>query len=287
MYSATGVEPTKLTAPTCGSVSSTSTASRSPLTMLNTPSGRPACFSSSATRIGQLGSFSDGLSTNVLPHAMATGYIHMGTIDGKLNGVMPAHTPTGWRADQLSTAVPTFSLNSPFSSCGMPQANSTTSMPRITSPRASDSTLPCSAVIRPASSSRCCSSSALNRNITRARCSGGVAAQAGSALAAAAIAARVSSALAYATMPRSAPVAGLCMVPVRPEVPATNCPPTKWPRLNGGRPAGAVSGWLMSRFRGWRSRRGRHSRRFHCRATGDGGRAPRPRRAGCGPSGLW
>ena len=51
---------------------------------------------------------------------------------GKLNGVMPAHTPTGWRIDQLSTSVPTFSLSSPFSRCGMPVANSTTSMPRVT-----------------------------------------------------------------------------------------------------------------------------------------------------------
>jgi hypothetical protein len=33
----------------------------------------------------------------------------------------------------------------------MPQANSTTSMPRVTSPRASESTLPCSAVINAAS----------------------------------------------------------------------------------------------------------------------------------------
>ncbi len=72
---------------------------------------------------------------------------------GKLNGVMPAQTPTGWRCDQLSTLVPTFSLNSPFSICGMPQANSTTSVPRMTSPRASENTLPCSTVISRASSS--------------------------------------------------------------------------------------------------------------------------------------
>ena len=45
------------------------------------------------------GTFSDGLSTNVLPHASATGNIHSGTITGKLNGVMPAHTPSGWRSE--------------------------------------------------------------------------------------------------------------------------------------------------------------------------------------------
>ena len=38
----------------------------------------------------------------------------------------------------------------------MPQANSTTSSPRATSPAASEATLPCSAVISAASSPRCC-----------------------------------------------------------------------------------------------------------------------------------
>ena len=33
----------------------------------------------------------------MLPQAMATGYIHIGTITGKLNGVIPATTPSGWR----------------------------------------------------------------------------------------------------------------------------------------------------------------------------------------------
>ncbi len=42
----------------------------SPMTTLKTPSGRPASCSSSATQSEADGSFSDGLSTNVLPHAM-------------------------------------------------------------------------------------------------------------------------------------------------------------------------------------------------------------------------
>ena len=36
---------------------------------------------------------------NALPHASATGTIHSGTITGKLNGVMPATTPSGWRIE--------------------------------------------------------------------------------------------------------------------------------------------------------------------------------------------
>ena len=83
------------------------------------------------------GTFSEGLSTKVLPQAMATGNIHSGTITGKLNGVMPAHTPTGCSSEWQSTPRPTSSACSPFSRCGTPLANSITSMPRCTEPAAS------------------------------------------------------------------------------------------------------------------------------------------------------
>ena len=33
------------------------------------------------------------------PQAIAIGYIHIGTIAGKLKGVMPATTPSGWRIE--------------------------------------------------------------------------------------------------------------------------------------------------------------------------------------------
>src|SRR5258706_13076506 len=99
MYSAIGVEPTKLTAEMRGSCSSSSTSTLSPCTTLNTPSGNPASFNSLATYRLAEGSRSDGLRTKVLPQAMAIGYIHIGTIIGKLNGVIPAHTPSGWRTE--------------------------------------------------------------------------------------------------------------------------------------------------------------------------------------------
>lgn len=53
-------------------------------------------LNSSAIRIGQEGSFSDGFSTKVLPQAMAIGAIHNGIMPGKLKGVMPAQTPNGF-----------------------------------------------------------------------------------------------------------------------------------------------------------------------------------------------
>src|SRR5450830_478615 len=110
MYSAIGVEPTKLMACTRLSTSSASTASLSPLTTLSTPGGRPACSASSATSSALLGSRSDGLRTNVLPQAIAIGHIHNGTITGKLKGVMPAATPSGWNSLQESIDGPTFLL---------------------------------------------------------------------------------------------------------------------------------------------------------------------------------
>ena len=94
-YLAIGVEPTKLTAATSGCSRSASTATLSPCTTLKTPSGRPASAHSSARIRDADGSFSLGLRTNVLPQAIATGNIHIGTIAGKLNGVTPLTTPNG------------------------------------------------------------------------------------------------------------------------------------------------------------------------------------------------
>ncbi len=82
-----------------GCVSTASTATLSPMTTLKTPSGTPASCSSSAVQSDADGSFSDGFSTNVLPHASAGAHIHMGTIAGKLNGVIPATTPSGCRIE--------------------------------------------------------------------------------------------------------------------------------------------------------------------------------------------
>ena len=109
MYFAIGVEPTKDTAATSGESRIVSTATLSPCTTLNTPSGRPACCHISAISSDAEGSRSLGFSTKVFPHAIATGNIHIGTIAGKLNGVMPATTPSGSRKENVSTSVETWS----------------------------------------------------------------------------------------------------------------------------------------------------------------------------------
>ena len=169
MCSAIAVEPTKLTAAIPGCSRIASTACLSPLTTLKTPGGSPASVKSSAMRRPAEGSRSDGFNTKVLPDASAIGNIHIGTIAGKLNGVIPAQTPSGWRTDQLSMPRPTCSVNSPFNKCGMPQANSTTSTPRSISPWASEKTLPCSSEMVRASASWSRARSSMNLNRIRAR----------------------------------------------------------------------------------------------------------------------
>ena len=193
---------------------------------MKTPFGSPASVSSSATISDGDGSRSDGFSTKQLPQASATGNIHIGTIAGKLNGVIPATTPSGWRSEWLSTLVPTFSVISPLSRCGMPVANSTTSSPRVTSPSASSWVLPCSDEIASASRSAFSCSRNLNRSRMRARRSGGVFAQAGQAALAAATTPATSSADASGTRFSAAPVAGLNTSAKRPERPAAGAPST-------------------------------------------------------------
>ena len=95
MYFAMGVDPTKLSTSTPGCVSKPSTASLSPCNTLNTPGGKPALATSSAMNSEAEGSRSEGFRMKVLPQASATGNIHIGTMAGKLKGVMPAATPIG------------------------------------------------------------------------------------------------------------------------------------------------------------------------------------------------
>src|SRR4029077_19985925 len=216
MYFATALEPTKETARTRGSASSWSTVLFAPCTRFNTPGGMPASCASSSMRAAVRGSLSDGFRTKVLPQAIAMGKIQSGTIMGKLNGVMPTQTPTGYRTDQLSTEVPTRSTVSPIMSVGAPQANSMHSMPRSNDPCASSRVLPFSSVISPTISSALASSSSRNLNSTLQRCTTGVLLHAGNALAAASTAAEISSGVQRGISATASPVAGLCWISLGP-----------------------------------------------------------------------
>ena len=92
----TRVEPTNEIALMSGCVQRRSTTVLPPCTTFSTRHAGP--IASSTSCIVDSGSCSDGFSTNVLPHTIAIGNIHSGIMPGKLNGVMPAHTPIGWRS---------------------------------------------------------------------------------------------------------------------------------------------------------------------------------------------
>jgi len=102
-----------------------------------------------------------------------------------------------------------WSVYSPLSICGIPAANSTISMPRATSPWASEKVLPCSRTMMRAKSSARCWIRCRKRNSTRARVSGGVLDQAGKAATPAFTAASTSSAVPSATCATGTPWAGL------------------------------------------------------------------------------
>ena len=71
-----------------------STTTLSPCTTLKTPSGNPDSLSKSPKIKVTLGSRSDGFKIKALPQAIAFGNIQVGTIAGKLKGVIPATTPS-------------------------------------------------------------------------------------------------------------------------------------------------------------------------------------------------
>ena len=79
--SATGDEPTKVTALTSGLAIKASDASLSPLTKLKTPGGTPASCINSAMRCNVMGTFSLGLQITVFPMTRAIGIVHIGTFD--------------------------------------------------------------------------------------------------------------------------------------------------------------------------------------------------------------
>ena len=153
-----------------------------------------------------------------MPQARATGTIQSGTITGKLNGVIPAQTPTGWRTVSQSTSRARFGRLWPIKRLGMPQANSTISIPRWTEARDSARVLPCSRVTSWATSSAWAVNRSQNRNKTRARSTAGVSAQVGSAAAAARTARSTSPAVPSGTRAITRPVEGLYTSPNRCQV---------------------------------------------------------------------
>src|SRR5690625_3601704 len=95
MYFAIGVEPTNEIAETSGLLSRQSTANLSTGKTLKPPSGRAASVHRFGIHDAADGSFSEGFKITALPAAIAIGKNHMGTMAGKLNGLMTPTTPSG------------------------------------------------------------------------------------------------------------------------------------------------------------------------------------------------
>ena len=201
--------PTNEIASTSGWSSRPLTASRDPCRRLQTPAGISSIpsISSKISSDGR-GSRSEGLSTKALPQAIANGRNHSGIIAGKLNGVIAATTPTGWRTRSTSTPAATPSSPSPFSRWGIAQAASVDSIPRSTSPRASSSVLPMSSVTSRAIRSRCAHRASRSAITARARRCGATARHSGWAARAADTAASTSAAPDSGTSAISSPLAG-------------------------------------------------------------------------------
>ena len=111
----------------------------------------------------------------------------------------------------------------------MPQANSTTSWPRDTSPSASESTLPCSLVMIAASSSFRALRSSRNANTIWVRLARLVSRHSREACSADSMIARASASVANETRPVTRPVAGLVTSPNRSLFPAYVAPARQCP----------------------------------------------------------
>src|SRR5437764_4486914 len=123
-------QPTTQIVVAVGGVSDALAHSRPPGTTFHTRFGKPALSISSMINSAVSGTFSLGLRTNVFPQASASGNIHIGTIAGKLNGVMPTQTPSGCNIVSQSTPRARFSSVSPINNVGTLQAYSMFSIPR-------------------------------------------------------------------------------------------------------------------------------------------------------------
>ena len=106
MGRATGVLPTKETAATPGRPEARPRP-RVAVDHVEHAVGHPGLVASSASSNEGEGSFSDGLRMNALPQAKALAIIHSGTMTGKLNGVIPATTPSGSSTVCTSTPLDT------------------------------------------------------------------------------------------------------------------------------------------------------------------------------------
>ena len=98
----TGVEPVKPMKRTAGwLVITPPIAWASPVTMLSTPLGKPACSASATSASAVSGVSGAGLTTKVQPAARPGAHLRVIIAAGKFQGVIAAQTPTGCLATMM------------------------------------------------------------------------------------------------------------------------------------------------------------------------------------------
>mmetsp|Transcript_21084 Transcript_21084/g.65352 ORF Transcript_21084/g.65352 Transcript_21084/m.65352 type:complete len:351 (-) Transcript_21084:421-1473(-) len=224
----TAVDPVKVSLRTSLEAHSTPPmAGASPMTQLSTPGGTPARSASSISARQHSGVSSDGLMTTVQPTASAGAHFRVIIAMGKFHGVMAPTTPTGCLRLTMRRPPTGLCRTSPVTRRPSSANHSTKEAPYATSPRASASGLPCSAVMMRARSSPFSTIRSCHRRRIAPRCLAGSAAQGEKAALAAATARAASTAPLLGTHASASPVAGstTSSVPSSPDV--SHAPPMR------------------------------------------------------------
>src|SRR5450432_1734057 len=223
------VSPTKAIALIAGcSVSALPASSPMPWTVLSTPSGTPACFTSFASRSAVTGDHSAGLWTTVQPAASAGAIFQVESMNGVFHGVI---TPTG----PIGTLVETFQCSSlgifrpSRASVHLSAKKRKFSAPRIAALAMKRWACPVSMHSSTAISSARSSMASATRCSSFLRIVAGISRQALKACAAAVAARSMSSALPRATFASTAPSTGDLVSKVAPEIDGTILPSMRCP----------------------------------------------------------
>ena len=159
---------------------------------LITPAGKPARCANSASASAERGVCSAGLITIVQPAAIAGAIFRVIIAIGKFHGVIAAHTPMGCLSVTSRRSTAGLASTSPFTRLASSANHSIKLAPYITSPLASATGLPCSAVISFARSSALATIRSNHLRMSCERSLPVLAAQAGKAACAAEIASAAS-----------------------------------------------------------------------------------------------
>ena len=223
------LSPTKPIALIAGcSVSALPASSPMPWTVLSTPSGRPACFASFASRSAVTGDHSAGLCTTVQPAASAGAIFQVDSMNGVFHGVITPTGPIGTRVEMFQCSSLGV-LRPSRASAHLSAKKRKFSAARIAALAMKRWAWPVSMHSSTAMSSAWSSIASATRCSNFFRAAAGMSRQDLKAVAAAVAARSMSSALPRATDASTAPSTGDFVSNVWPEIDGTVLPSIMWP----------------------------------------------------------